>query len=101
MTKTVYISGKITGTSDYMERFKLAEDKLKAQGYKVVNPAYISSLLPELSHEEYMEIDLLLLKHADILYQLEDWQYSKGANQEYGFAMALGMEIVKEINENE
>lgn len=36
----VYISGPITGTEDYMERFAKAEEKLTAAGHQVYNPAH-------------------------------------------------------------
>lgn len=43
----IYISGPITGTTDYKERFAVAEEKLKANGYEVVNPAKLAAALPE------------------------------------------------------
>lgn len=36
--KTIYISGKITGTDDFRERFAAAESKLKLQGWRVYQP---------------------------------------------------------------
>ena len=36
--KTIYISGKITGTDDFKERFAAAESKLKLQGWRVISP---------------------------------------------------------------
>lgn len=35
----IYISGPITGTRYYMERFRKAEEKLTAAGHTVYNPA--------------------------------------------------------------
>ena len=59
---SVYISGPITGTDDYMERFKEAEAKLREAGYDPVNPAEINSHLPEdTSWETYMGQSLKLL----------------------------------------
>ena len=43
----IYISGAITGTDDYMERFSKAEKELAEQGYSVVNPAKVNAQLPE------------------------------------------------------
>ena len=43
----VYISGAITGTDDYMERFKAAEDELTGEGMSVINPAHANSYMPE------------------------------------------------------
>lgn len=42
----VYISGPITRTSDYMERFNEAQKYLESKGYSVVNPALVNSNLP-------------------------------------------------------
>ena len=42
----IYISGAVTGTEDYMERFEAAEKKLTEAGYSVINPAKINSFLP-------------------------------------------------------
>ena len=37
MKKVIYVSGKITGTSDYTDRFSAAEDRLIAEGYEALN----------------------------------------------------------------
>ena len=37
MKKVIYVSGKITGTSDYTDCFSAAEDRLIAEGYEVLN----------------------------------------------------------------
>lgn len=34
----LYIAGPITGVPDYAERFKRAEEDLKAMGHTVINP---------------------------------------------------------------
>lgn len=35
----IYIAGCITDNPDYKEQFKQAEERLKAQGHTVINPA--------------------------------------------------------------
>lgn len=35
----IYISGKMTGTDDYAERFAKAEQELTRQGFSVINLA--------------------------------------------------------------
>ena len=94
MNNLIYISGKITGTTDYIERFQKAEDKLAAKGYRVVNPAKVCSYLPELSHSEYMNICIEMLKPCDSVYFLDDWTNSIGACFEYQFSM-LNDKIIK------
>ena len=43
----IYISGAITGTDDFMERFQKAEEKLKEAGHMVYNPARANSYMPD------------------------------------------------------
>ena len=92
----IYISGPITGTKDYLERFGKAGLKLIEQGYKVINPACIAAVMPYLTYEEYMRLDLFLLDMCDAVYMLKGWQESKGANREYGYALAKDKIIIFE-----
>lgn len=93
----VYISGAITGTDDFMERFKKAEDRLTSEGMSVINPARVNSCLPEdTAYEEYMKISLCLLDMCEGIYLLDGWERSCGANREYGFALAEGKDIMFE-----
>ena len=85
----VYISGAITGTDDYMERFAKAEKELTEQGYSVVNPAKVNAQLPEdTTYEEYMKMCFCMLDMCDSIYLLKGFEKSCGANRELGYAMA-------------
>ena len=85
----IYISGAISGTDDYMERFAKAEKELTDKGYSVVNPAKVNAQLPEnTSNEEYMKMSFCMLDMCDGIYMLKGWKKSWGANREYGYAMA-------------
>lgn len=87
----VYISGAITGTSDYMARFAAAEEHLASLGHAAFNPAKINSQLPDgTSYEEYMSVSLCLLDMCSAIYMLDGWNESRGANREYGYAVAKG-----------
>lgn len=98
----VYISGGITGIDDYMERFDEAEKRLTEQKYTVINPAKVNAQLPEgLFHEDYMAVSIAMLSLADAIYMLAGWRFSKGANREYGYALAKGLKIMYEVAENE
>ena len=99
----VYISGKITGTADFMEWFAKAEEKLKAEGYAVLNPAHANSYMPEdTTWDEYMKVSLTLLQMADAIYMLDGWEDSKGARQEYNMAVnPLHLKIMHESSDEE
>ena len=93
----IYISGAITGTDDYMERFTKAEKELTEQGYSVVNPAKVNAQLPEdTNYEEYMKMSFCMLDMCDAIYMLNGWEESRGANREYGYAIAKGKEVIFE-----
>ena len=90
-----YISGPISGTKDYMERFAAAEKQLKEKGYSVVNPAAVNAMLPEdTTYEEYMRMALTMLGMCDGIVMLDGWRDSIGANREYGYALGTEMEII-------
>lgn len=83
----VYISGPITGTTGYMERFAATEEILKAAGFVVVNPAKVNAQLPEeTTHAEYMATSIAMLEMCDAVYFLTGWQESKGCNIEFEYA---------------
>lgn len=83
----VYISGKITGTTDYMERFKRTEDALSMRGFTVVNPARVNAQLPEgTPYGCYMEVSLAILKYCDAIYMMDGWEDSVGAKTELDYA---------------
>lgn len=93
----IYISGAISNTDDFMERFAKAEKELKEQGYSVVNPAKVNAQLPEdTTYEEYMNMCFCMLDMCDGIYMLKGWGKSCGANREYGYAMDKDMIIMCE-----
>lgn len=94
--KRVYVSGAITGEENYKEHFARGTKALYNKGFEVVNPAIMDFVLPSATYEEYMKIDLQLLDMCDAIYMLNNWESSRGANREYGYALAKGMEIMYE-----
>lgn len=80
----IYISGKITGTTDYIERFAAAEEKLRAAGFVTVNPARVNRELPqETTYDEYMAMSLTMLDMCQAIYMLDGWEDSTGASIEF------------------
>ena len=94
----VYISGPITGTKDYMKRFAETEEKLKKDGYSVINPAKVNAMMPEdTTYEEYMTMSIIMLDMCGAIYMMAGWEKSCGANREYGYALANDYIILKEV----
>lgn len=91
----IYISGAITGTDDYIERFERAERKLRERGEtEIINPAKVCASLPEtLTHEEYMKICLAMLSLCDKVYLIKPWADSKGVWEELKYAIDTGKTV--------
>lgn len=98
MRKTIYISGKITGTTDFVERFARAESRLKLQGWRVINPVKkCRHMNPKTTlWSEYMRVCIRLLTRCDAIYLLRGWRQSKGAIIEQRLAVDLDMDIITE-----
>lgn len=96
----VYISGPITGAPDYRERFKAAQARLEAAGHTVINPAYLSAVLPDGEWSDYINICLhmLLTCRVDAIYQLDSWEKSKGAMKEYETARKWGIKVIDKVD---
>lgn len=96
MKQRLYLSGPITGVPNYMDIFNRAEAVLVGAGYQVVNPANMCYVLnSEASHEDYMRVDMEMLRMCDVLVQLPGWEKSIGCNREYGMALERDMVILE------
>ena len=97
--KRIYISGPMTGFEDFNRcTFKLFEHAIKrCEGWAVVNPAAIDvadsagGIL--LEHDEYLELDMMVLGHCDAIFMMPGWENSKGAVLEYKKAKELELEV--------
>ena len=91
----IYISGKITGTTDYIQRFERAEKTLSK--YIVINPAKVNAQLPiETTWKEYMQMSMAMLKMCNAIYMIEGWEDSKGVRLEYNYAVENNYKIIFE-----
>ena len=79
----VYIAGPITGTRDYKERFLKAEQRLRAEGQIVLNPAALPAGMP---YESYFPICFSMIDVSEQVYFLRGWEKSRGARDEFGHA---------------
>ena len=102
MQKTIYISGKITGTDDYKDRFLKAEQELSSRGFNVLNPVKTGKwlerhLAPKYpTWVEYMKQAIKAMMSADCIYMLKGYKESKGARLELFLAKVLKYEIIYE-----
>ena len=92
--KTVYISGPMTGHKDYnFPTFFAAEDKLRASGYEVINPARIEHQDKD-NWAACMRLAITEMMRADMVATLPWWHQSRGAVTEVALAARLTIPIV-------
>ena len=89
----VYLSGMITGDSNYRQKFKAMAEELLSYGYVVFNPAVLRD---GFDYEDYMDFDLLILSRCDAIFLMRDWKNSPGAKRECEEAKRLGLQILTE-----
>lgn len=91
----VYISGKVTGTSDYLERFAAAERGFTEKGFEVVNPARVCAQLPgTFTHQQYMRVCIAMLRACDLVYMMPGYADSEGAREEEVEARIAGIDVI-------
>lgn len=84
--KKIYIAGKITDCPDYKQHFERAEAILRAEGYKVINPAHLDLAMPGFEHADYMHVCRAMIDLVDCVAFLPNWRDSLGATMEYKYA---------------
>ena len=90
----VFISGKVSGIDYYVAFNKFAEEEamLSRIGYEVVNPTKLCK--KNWSWLRCMAVCLWHLLRCNCVYQLDNWQDSRGARIEYKWAKFLGKKIL-------
>ena len=96
--EVIYIAGAISGTNDYMERFKNAENVIRKSGRVPINPTIISKPLLEAkaNYQQFMSVTNELLKCCNGIYLLNGWERSTGAKEELMYALANNYNIYTE-----
>lgn len=93
----IYISGAISNVPDFMARFDEAEKELltKYPDVQVINPARLHSVYPDwFTWDDYMKLSIAELSTANVIYMLQGWEVSRGANRELGYAIGKGLDVM-------
>lgn len=94
--KVYYLSGSITNTDNYKMLFRNAETRLMSPDRIIINPA----MLPfGLKYHQYLDINLAMVRACDVIFMLDGWRGSQGANVEHDYAKAIGKQIEYEVVE--
>ena len=89
----IFISGPMSGRpDDNAPAFFGMEHMLKEMGHDVYNPAW-NEYGPSWRRADYLALDISALSRCDAMVQLDGWENSKGAQAEYAFAKAAGIDI--------
>jgi len=96
----IQLSGPMTGYEDLNRKaFFEAEEKLKKFNcvQHVINPAHIE---PQATYAEALMLCLNNIPDADVIYMLNGWQNSPGAQAEFALAKALRKPFIDEADPN-
>lgn len=84
--KVIFISGPITGVSEYYKAFEAMEDELSALGYIPLSP---SRLPGGMTYEQYTRICLAMIDSADAVIFLEGYENSTGSRLERDYCFYI------------
>ncbi len=98
-SKTVYLSGPITGNENYEWEFKLVEATLAGRFRHVINPAAVLKPVAYLDYTALMHMCLVMVSQADAIIMLPGWRASKGAQQELRLASHYGMQVLEYVDQ--
>lgn len=99
----IYLSGPITGQTNYKRVFNTAKDLLQEKGHTdIINPAELDKVLPEIEkmdHEQVVQLCFDLLSRCDAMVMLPGWKKSTGCMAEWGYAQGQGTIIIAEFED--
>jgi hypothetical protein len=92
----IYVAGKITGLpyKEVQDKFKAAQIKLEAQGFKVLNPCEFMAI--DENWHTAMRKASTMLNMSDHIYLLPDWKDSEGARFEFAQAVKFDISCINE-----
>ena len=85
--KVVFISGPISGVTEYWKAFEQAEDDVNGLGYIPLSPARLPG---GMTNEQYMKICTAMIDSADMVLFLPDWRDSLGSKLEMQYCEYTG-----------
>ena|ERR1700744_4303640 len=89
----IYVAGPMTGLPGLnFDKFHSAAQRLRSDGYEVINPAEINPNL-DADWTGCMKEDIKQLVDCDGIHMLRGWENSKGASLEHYIAVALGLSV--------
>ena len=101
----IYVAGKYTASTP--EGVQANIDKAIRKGVELTREGYApivphanttgwEKVDPTLTWRDFMRVDLVHVKKADMIYMMDNWQDSKGAKVEERYARLLGKKIIYE-----
>lgn len=96
-----FISGPITGTQDFRERFREAAERLNRLGVTYCNPGELYKSMPDASHADYVEVCKRMLCTCDFVVVLPGFADSEGCREEFRLAKKLGLPIYLDAQSKE
>lgn len=94
----IYICGPMTGIKDFNRpAFNITAALLEEGGDVVLNPAVLPSGLSQFQH---MDICMAMLRSADAILLLKEWELSSGAQAEMALAHKLGLKVIEQRQHN-
>ena len=88
--KKLFISGPITGETEYREKFDKARAFYEKFGYIVLNPARLPA---GMSNADYARICMAMIDSADEVAFLPGWKDSIGAKLEHDYCYYTGKKV--------